>query len=154
MTTEMKFNRTVMLVDDDDIDNYVNRKIITSYGFADHILSCDDPAKALEYLKDDTATQAARPEVIFLDLNMPRMSGFQFIEEFNKLPEAQREGIAIVVLSSTLNVFDLARARNERAVLTSFSKPLIKGNLDQLHQLLYDRPEYQPLKGVAGQKTF
>ena len=77
--------KRVMLVDDNEIDNIINEKIIEANSFADSILVFQTGQEALDYLKDNQNNEKDLPEIVFLDINMPIMDGFQFLEDFEKL---------------------------------------------------------------------
>jgi CheY-like chemotaxis protein len=125
----------VMLIDDSSIDNFVNQKIIDRCGFSAETIVCTRGRKAIDHLAalklGDTF-----PSLIFLDLNMPVMNGFQFLAEFNRLPELTRANCKVVILSSTVNPADMQLAMRDHTVFAFFSKPLMKGNLDKLKIML------------------
>jgi CheY-like chemotaxis protein len=84
-------HRTAMLVDDNELDNFINQKIIESNYFAEKIYVNTTGASALELLKNlfvnKELVDVLMPDIIFVDINMPLMDGFQFIDQFLKLPE-------------------------------------------------------------------
>lgn len=125
----------VMLVDDCEIDNYINNKMLSQYNFAHNIMIYTNPLKALDYLRA-TGKQEEYSELlpgfIFLDLNMPLMNGHEFLEEFGRLPENVRQRCKIVVLSSSADPLDVSRVYRSPSVVAYLSKPLIKSNIDDL----------------------
>lgn len=131
----------VMLIDDSSIDNFVNQKMVERYEFSNNILVFNKARKALNYLQDlDTENPVIwpgkMPSVIFLDLDMPVMNGYDFMEEFEKLSDTLRSYCKIVVVSSTINPADIALALKKYKVFGFFSKPMMKTNLDKLQQML------------------
>ena len=79
----------VMLIDDNEIDNLINQKMIEASGITEHIYTHTGARSAIEFLKNmeklrDTGKNVL-PEMIFLDIDMPLMDGFQFLDEFEKL---------------------------------------------------------------------
>lgn len=78
----------IMLIDDNELDNFINKKLLENEHFASTILIHQSAINALEDLKKKSATPAELPHVIFLDIMMPGMDGFGFLEEFGKLPDA------------------------------------------------------------------
>ncbi|MCB9233069.1 MAG: response regulator [Bacteroidia bacterium] len=113
-----------MLVDEDEIDNIINQKIIESNSFADEILVYQTGQEALEYLSSNSKDNAALPDLIFLDINMPIMDGFQFLEEFEKMPDSVKTKCKIIMLSSSISPRDIDRAASNKYVIKYLNKPL------------------------------
>lgn len=122
---------TVMLVDDNPIDNMISKKLLERTHKIGHIISYDNPRAALKYLDQlDNAEEMNSPDIIFLDINMPEMDGFKFLENYNKLPESTKENITVNILSSSENEWDIKRAKNNPDVKNYYVKPLDIKKLD------------------------
>lgn len=121
ITTEVK-HAIVMLVDDNPIENLVNGKLLTASGFANKITTFETGKDTLEFLQN--AHPDELPEVIFLDIIMPGMDGFQFLDEFEKLDERIRKRCKVVMLSSSDSFKDLNRANKNKLVRKFLNKPL------------------------------
>ncbi len=121
VTTAVKY-ALVMLVDDNPMDNMVNGQLIKSSAFANKIKSFEAGKSMLDFLK--TADIEELPELIFLDIIMPGMDGFQFMDEFEKLDESIRKKCKVVMLSSSDSFKDLNRANKNKLVRKFLNKPL------------------------------
>ncbi|MHB1278061.1 MAG: response regulator [Bacteroidia bacterium] len=129
-TAAFRFNR-VMLIDDTFLDNFINKKIIETTAFAKDIDVRMDGLSAFESLRDlDEETRADfLPDVIFVDLNMPVMDGFQFIRKFYTLPEIYRDKCRIVILTSSVNESDRETAMGINPKIIFINKPLFPEDL-------------------------
>jgi CheY-like chemotaxis protein len=110
--------KTVLLVDDDPIFHFLNAKIIEVANVSCEVKSVQDGRQAIQLLQD-----GYRPQFIFLDLDMPHMNGFQFIDAFHKLTVPEKENITIVVLTSSETVEEQNRV-SSLGVRHYLSKPL------------------------------
>jgi CheY-like chemotaxis protein len=118
-----KYN-TVLLIDDNEIDNFINERMIISNDFAENIIVKTSSSSALDYLKD---RKNPIPDIIFLDLNMPIMDGFAFLSAYDKLTEGYpelKQKAKIIVLSSSINPEDIDRASVNPYVYKYLNKPL------------------------------
>jgi CheY-like chemotaxis protein len=126
---------TVMLIDDSEIDNFINQKMVEGCNFADRIYVHTSSKSAIEFLANFERAQFPEellPEVIFLDINMPIMDGFQFAEEFQKTCPKIYEKVRIVFLTSSLSPVDQKRAMQVKGVYSFLNKPLSKDHLEKL----------------------
>ena len=123
---------TVLLIDDNDIDNFINQRIITSFYFANNVIVKNSAIGALEYLNKFSDNL---PNIIFLDLNMPIMDGFGFLEEFNKLVLADEKYLRckIIVLSSSMSPDDINKASINPYVHKYINKPLTESYLEAIN---------------------
>lgn len=112
----------VLLLDDNSLDNFVNKKLIEINNFAAAIEVFETAANVLEYLKNESYDNL--PDIIFLDIMMPDMDGFQFLDEFEKLSEEVRARCKIIMLSTSESFKDLNRANQNRFVCKFLNKPL------------------------------
>lgn len=126
-----KLNK-VLLVDDDDIVNSINKVIIKHAKFADEIVSETIASKALEYIEEQK-TSGTLPELIFLDINMPEMNGWDFMEEYEKL-ELHEDGPRIIMLTSSINPRDENRASLLDGITDFMTKPLSPELLDKIYE--------------------
>lgn len=116
--------RSVMLVDDNEIDNIINEKIIEANAFAEQILVFQTGQDALEYLREHQGDVESLPEIVFLDINMPIMDGFQFLTDFEEFADDVRNKCKIIMLSSSISPKDIDRAASSRYVKKYLNKPL------------------------------
>ncbi|TND08359.1 MAG: atoC [Bacteroidetes bacterium] len=125
-----------MLIDDNEIDNFINEKMIEGCAFADTVYVHTGGRSGLEFLQNVARIESAGPElipgVIFLDINMPMMDGFQFLDEFDKLPEKIKSSTKIVILTTSINPVDLESAEKNKQVVAFMNKPLTREHLDSL----------------------
>lgn len=127
---------SILLIDDDAATNFLHRMVIEEYNFCEHIAEASDGLDALNYLQTKMATGYPQPDLIFLDINMPRMDGWEFLENYRELPSECKGGAVIAMLTTSLNPDDRERAKNFDCVQYFESKPLDKDKLDRLLDLL------------------
>ncbi len=132
MSPSFKY-RIVMLIDDNELDNFINKKLIESEHFAEKVLIHASAQSALEELKRIANNTDALPDVIFLDIMMPHMDGFGFLEEFHKLHDSVRTHSKIVMLSTSESFKDLNKANQDKNVYKFLNKPLNKAVLDAIN---------------------
>ena len=112
----------VMLIDDNSLDNFINKKLLETNGFAEVVTAYDSAENALSFLK--AASSMDIPEVIFLDINMPGMDGFQFLDAFENLDASIHQQCKIIMLSTSESFKDLNRANKNKFVRKFLNKPL------------------------------
>jgi CheY-like chemotaxis protein len=127
---------SVMLIDDNEIDNLINQKMIEAANIADHIYIHTGARSAIEFLRNieglEADVQKILPEVIFLDIDMPLMDGFQFLDEFEKLSDSSKNHCKIVMLTSSINPQDVNKSQKYSYVKKYINKPLSQENLENL----------------------
>lgn len=108
----------VLLVDDDVPTNFIHEVILKKTNRFKQIHSVLSASEALNYL------EAKRPNLIFLDINMPALSGWDFIDQFRSLPIDQKEDIVIVMVSTSMDPKDRQRAEVCTEIQEFVSKPI------------------------------
>ena len=133
--SEGKKYKTIMLIDDNEIDNLINQKIVEASDICENIFSHTGGKSAIEFLKNMEKIASAieaLPEVIFLDIDMPLMDGFQFLDEFEALTEGTKAHCKIVMLTSSINPQDMNKSQKYPFVKKYINKPLTQDNLRKL----------------------
>ncbi len=128
---------TVMLIDDNEIDNLINQKMLEAAGVCENIITHTGAKSALEFLRNleklaSKGVEEIMPQLIFLDIDMPIMDGFQFLEEFDKLQESTRNYSKIIMLTSSINPQDLARSKKSKYVAKYLNKPLTQESIEKI----------------------
>jgi len=128
---------TVMLIDDNEIDNLINQKIIEATAICKNILTHTSGKSAIEFLRNmekfSVTVPNALPELIFLDIDMPLMDGFQFLEEFEKLANNTKAYCKIIMLTSSINPQDMGKSKKYEYVKQYINKPLTQDSLKKLN---------------------
>lgn len=122
----------VMLVDDNDTDNFISKRIIEITRFANRVETKNSGKAALDYLRDNQQVPENLPNLIFLDINMPIVDGFVFLYEFEKFNEMVRNRCKVIILSSSDNKRDIEKIINNNHVIKFITKPLTEGALDEI----------------------
>ncbi len=120
---------TVMIVDDSKMDLMLNQIILETEHYAKSILSYSSPSEAINYLDEAEQGKQTFPDILFLDLNMPVLSGFDILNRFDAFTSPQSKECKIYVLSSSDDEEDIARLKTYKNVVTYLSKPLSNAEL-------------------------
>ena len=134
----------ILLIDDEETNHFLNKILIKKANIDVHVQTVFDGIEALEFLTSTGKYSAAReypqPGIVFLDINMPRMNGWEFIEKYKELSSEQKEGILLTMLTSSSNRFDALRAQNIPEVFDYLVKPL---TIHQFEKIISDNYQIQ-----------
>ena len=125
--------KNVLLIDDSESDNFYHERKIRKMGITDNIHICYSGREALDFLKSEIEGIHPQPTLIFLDINMPGMNGWEFLQEYEKLEVAQQGEVVLTMLSNSIDERDRSRSHDFKAVQGFYSKPL---NEDYLISIL------------------
>jgi CheY-like chemotaxis protein len=130
----------ILLVDDDEPTNFLNRMAVEELECAQNIKVIPSAREALDYLECSGQPaplneKCPAPEIIFLDINMPAMDGWEFLEKYETLPAPHKNSVIVVMLTTSFNPEDELKARKIASVKEFRNKPLTPALLqDILHK--------------------
>jgi CheY-like chemotaxis protein len=135
----------VLLVDDNDSDNYIHKRVIAQSGITDFIGIAENGKEALEFLTTKRSAEHSgedfpRPELIFVDINMPIMNGWEFLAEYQKLDDIQKGHLLIIMLTTSLSTSDVTKTEKMLGRDCFLYKPLTSEMLDDILRKYF--PEY------------
>ena len=126
----------ILLVDDDPPTNFIHQKIIQTTDVDAHVYACESGKSALDYLNGlepfQDEEECPKPGIIFLDINMPGMDGWEFLERYETLPAEKKERVVVAMLTTSINPADKILAESNSNVYSFFSKPLKRDYINQL----------------------
>ena len=122
---------SIILIDDDAHDNYLNQIAISEFDAQAVVVTKNSAIGALEFLKTNTNANL-HPDLILLDVNMPRMNGWDFLREYNFLEDALQGNAIIIMLTTSANPEDVIRAKEWSFVADYITKPLTMDKLNRV----------------------
>lgn len=120
-----------IVIDDSKLDCFIAEKVIRNTGKCDHVQSFLRADEALNFIKT-TPHDNASHTILLVDIQMPVMNGFEFVEAFEKLSKEIMSNYTIYIISSSINENDLNRVHNYKSVKQFLNKPLTSNNLSTL----------------------
>ena len=123
---------SILLVDDDPADNFYHKIILEESEYVGSIQSVLNGQEAFSYLNNLIQAEQILPDLIFLDINMPKMNGFDFLDEFQTLPASILDNCKIVMLSSSIHPADVEKAQKYPECIKYMNKPLSRASLGNL----------------------
>jgi len=124
-TTVPTFKK-IMVIDDNPTDRYIAKRMAEKYHFAEEIILQESALEALNYIRSLENTPDLLPQFIFLDINMPGMNGYEFLEEYANLSESIRTNCIVLMITTSIHPDDFKRAENNPSVFRFLNKPLDK----------------------------
>jgi CheY-like chemotaxis protein len=125
----------ILCIDDDPITLMLCKKVISKSSFSHEVVTAQNGEEALHHfnvLKYTNDQAKKRPELIFLDLNMPIMGGWEFLDHFTSSDYKEFNTVPVIVLSSTIDPEDLAKAKKYPIIIDFLSKPITQPMLEYL----------------------
>lgn len=122
----------VLLIDDDEPTNFLNKIVINQSGLAEKVVVTQGGKEALDYLNSTENDEHPHPDLILLDINMPAMNGWEFLEEYKKLGPAQQGKIVVIMLTTSLNPDDWDMAQKIDEIKDFMNKPLSAESLEKV----------------------
>lgn len=122
---------SVLLVDDDEIANFIHQSLLEEEQLAEQVLTAPNGKKALELIREGKFRANGKPALILLDINMPVMNGHEFLDAFQHLELPKKEHYKIIVLSSSQNPGDIELAYM-KGITDYLYKPLEKKKINEM----------------------
>lgn len=127
----MKKLQYTLLVDDDEATNFINELLIEELDFTENLLIARNGREALDIIQELHRQEASLPQLILLDINMPVMDGFDFLDAFRALDCPGKEATTIVMLTTSLHQKDIDKVK-EVGVTAYLNKPLTRQSLEDI----------------------
>jgi CheY-like chemotaxis protein len=122
----------IMIIDDSKIDRYVVEMVIRKTNFALEVIQMESGFEAVNFFTAQGTATDKLPGLILLDVNMPEMNGFEFMEKFVQFPETIKDSCPVMLLTSSIHPVDIDRASSNKYILKFINKPLNAGKLKDL----------------------
>lgn len=126
----------ILLVDDDETTNYLNHRLLTKMNVAHRVDIVTNGEEALAYLQDACKTANGNatscPDLMFVDIKMPVMDGFEFLDEYQKAMKNMKKNTVVMMLTSSASFYDLERLKKYERVERHVSKPLTEPDVREL----------------------
>ncbi len=126
MNPMIKSRLNVLLVDDDGIYQFTSKKTLEATGFAESISICSNGREAIDLIQNNLSNHLAVPDVIFLDVNMPVMNGWDFLKAYQEIKSQLAKPIKIYIVSSSADEFDINHSKQFETVTDYIIKPILK----------------------------
>ncbi|MBF4505264.1 response regulator [Flavobacterium sp. JLP] len=123
---------TVMIIDDNLVDLYIISRMVTKNNFGKNVLHYTEAQEAMKYLQENQENISKLPQIIFVDIYMPLMSGFEFLEAYDTLSTNLKNYCKTYIVSSTIDNEDIAQSNNNKNVVAFHVKPITKEFLDRI----------------------
>jgi CheY-like chemotaxis protein len=127
-------NKTTYIIDDDILSLELMKILLLKNEFCEQIITFSNPKLALDELKKNCDTPLNLPDVILLDLNMPVLDGWQFLDEFILL--AIKKEIPVFIVSSSIDPYDIEKAKTYDTIKSYIMKPITAKKLELATALL------------------
>ena len=121
-----------MLVDDNPDDNFYHERVIRKSNAAEHVVAKQTAMEALDYLQSDKINKDLHPDLIFLDINMPGMNGWEFLETYNKMEAKYKSRAVVIMLTTSDNPDDKMKAKALNLASDFKTKPLSEEMLAEI----------------------
>ncbi len=126
----------ILIIDDDEINNFIAAKLIDKIQPQAKVSTCLNGQEGLDYIQSKLDNKEELPDIIFLDINMPVMNGWEFLDEYDKIKNRISKNITINMLSSSVYNDDIAKSKSFPTVNKFISKPLTIEKIQNLYSSL------------------
>lgn len=128
--------KVACVIDDDEIYTFTVERIFARAEIAEKTIFFPEGKSAIDFLQENARDEQVLPDLILLDINMPVLNGWQFLDEYNKLAPQLRKKIPIFIVSSSIADEDLARSKKYKTVTDYIVKPITVEQLQAIHARL------------------
>ena len=125
----MKKINTVCIIDDDDIYKFTTSHLLKKTDLVNKIILFSNGLKAINFLKDEIGNKENIPDILFLDVNMPVMDGWEFLEEYLLIKPMIPKTVAIYMVSSSVDEKDVLKAKSISTLSGYLVKPISSQNI-------------------------
>ncbi|PIB34751.1 hypothetical protein BFP72_04680 [Reichenbachiella sp. 5M10] len=122
----------IMLIDDNPDDNFFHKRVINKSECANQVIVFQSGQEALDYMKTHEQKNQVSPDLVFLDINMPGMTGWEFLEEYDKTTPSSSHHMVLIILTTSNNPDDINRTRSTTRASEHHTKPLTKEMLSDI----------------------
>ena len=131
-----KEHLNILIIDDDEINNFIAAKLIAKIPLHATVNTCLNGLEGIKFIKNNLEKKEELPDIIFLDINMPVMNGWEFLDEYETIKNQISKNVAINMLSSSVYNDDISKAETYNTVNKFISKPLTVEKIQNLN-LIY-----------------